>query len=202
MMKKKHKKIWDLALPYQDKRNDKGHAEVVTEYAIKLCEIEDVNEDIVVPAAILHDIGWSQLSKKERFLIFDHSIDKDKRLKVRYKHQEEGVKLAREILEKIEYSEKLIQPILEIISQHDTRKGFLSPDEAAMRDADKLWRFSKVGFEKDIKESNITPEYYYNKLQKDLESPDYMYFDSAKGITREELEKRKEEFKIRSESLE
>ena len=56
-------KIWDLAEEYQDKRDDEGHAKTVLEYAIKLLEILPANEKIVIPAAILHDIGWSQLSK-------------------------------------------------------------------------------------------------------------------------------------------
>lgn len=195
-LKKEFKQIWDLALSYQDKRNDKGHAEVVTDYAMKLCEIEDVDENIVIPAAILHDIGWSQLSKKERIDIFYQRENKEARLKLKYKHQDEGVKLAEGILEKASYPEKYIKEILEIISQHDTRKGFLSPNEAAARDADKLWRFSEIGFEKDLRESSITPEHYYTKLKNDLRSPEYIYFDSSKVLAAAELEKRKKEYKI------
>ena len=55
-IKEEFVKIWDMALPYQDKRDDKGHARIVTEYAIKLCSIENAEDKIVVPAAILHYI--------------------------------------------------------------------------------------------------------------------------------------------------
>ena len=57
-----HKKIWELAFPYQDKRNDEGHAECVVSYAQKLLLAEKADSNVVIPAAILHDIGWSQLS--------------------------------------------------------------------------------------------------------------------------------------------
>lgn len=196
-MKSIYKKIWDLALTYQDAREDKGHGKVVTHYATKICKIEKVNEDVVVPAAILHDIGWSQLSKNERMLIFDHSVSQEKRLKARYKHQDLGVKLAKNILKEINYPEELTNEILEIISQHDTRKGFLSDNEGAVRDADKLWRFSKTGFYDDINKSNITSKYYYEKLHKLIGSPDFFYFGSSRKIAKEELDKRFNEFSSR-----
>jgi HD superfamily phosphohydrolase YqeK len=191
----KFQEIWELALPYQDARDDEGHGEVVTDYAIKLCKIEGVNEEVVVPAAILHDIGWSRLSGEERMLIFDHSIDLEVRLKARYKHQEEGVKLGRELLDEVGYLEDLVEQILEIISEHDTREGFFSEDEAAVRDADKLWRFSKVGFWDDVEKSKITPEYYCEKLKSKINELGFFYFDSSRKMAVEELNQRRREFK-------
>ena len=150
-MKKIHQKIWQLATPYQDKRDDQSHAEIVTNYAIKLCKIEKGIGDVIIPAAILHDVGWSQLSKEEKFLIFNHNATNSEILEVRYKHQDAGVKISREILNELNYPKKIIDEIVEIISQHDTRESFISKNEGLVRDADKLWRFSKVGFAADIK---------------------------------------------------
>ncbi|MFC1780165.1 HD domain-containing protein [Patescibacteria group bacterium] len=197
-MNKIQKLIWQLALPYQDARDDDGHGKIVTEFAARLSKIENTNDDIVIPAAILHDIGWSQLSKKERMLIFDKSNPEQDRLKARFKHQKEGVKLAREILEKVKYPKKLIKAILEIISEHDTRDGFISDDEATMRDADKLSRFSKIGFWDDVRQSKITAEYYYSYLKEKINTPNFLYFQSSKKIALEELQKRKREIDTRS----
>ena len=66
-MKAIHRKILELSLPYQDKRDDKGHARTVTDFAIMLLKTERADPDVVIPAAILHDIGWSKMPKKERF---------------------------------------------------------------------------------------------------------------------------------------
>ncbi len=192
-MKEKHKEIWDLALIYQDARDDKGHAEIVTYYATKLSNIEGLNDDVVIPSAILHDIGWSQLSKKERFSIFDKGNDLNEILQVRLRHQDEGVKLAKIILSKVNYDSSLVDEILEVISQHDTRKFFISKNEAAMRDADKLWRFSKIGFWDDVRHSKITQSEYCEILKSKMEMSNFLYFDSSKKIAMDELEKRKSE---------
>jgi len=193
-MKQKFKKIWDKALIYQDKRDDKGHAEIVTEYAIKLCEIENLNDEIVVPAAILHDIGWSQLSYDERFLIFNPNKTDEMERVVRIKHQEEGVILAEKILNEVNYSKQLIEMILEIISEHDTRKGFLSKEDGAMRDADKLWRFTRIGFDADLRTRKCSFQFYYDRLNNFLNSNDFLFFSSSKDIAKQELAKRKEDF--------
>lgn len=193
-MKDKYKKIWELALPYQDKRNDKSHAQIVTEYTFKLCQIEKANATIAVPAAILHDIGWSKLSQEERMSIFGSKITPKAEYDIRIRHQEESVKLAKKILNTVKYPMVYFKDILEIISQHDTREGFLSSEDGVMRDADKLWKYSKVGFQADLDRNNFTFDFFYNKMLKNIDRKNYFCFNSARTIAREELENRKREF--------
>lgn len=190
-----YQKIWQAALPHQDKRDDVGHAEIVTTFAIKLCELEKADGDIVVPAAILHDIGWSQVSEKERFHIFDSNITKEQLREIQIKHEQKGVKLAQGISEKLGYSPETIEKILEIVSQHDTRKGFLSREDGIMRDADKLWRFSKVGFDADIRRRGVTFDEWHDYLEKNIDMSGFFFSESAKRLAREELEARKKESK-------
>ena len=192
-IKEEFVKIWDMALPYQDKRDDKGHARIVTEYTIKLCSIENAEDKIVVPAAILHDIGWSQLSKKDRFVIFRPDKTPEMEYAVRIKHQDEGVKLAEKILNKVGYPSIFLKSILEIISQHDTRKNFLSNEDGAMRDADKLWRYTKVGFDADLRSRECSFEFYYKRLEDFIGKENFFYFDSARDIAMKELMDRKED---------
>ncbi len=194
-MKEIFKKIWDLALPYQDKRDDEGHAEFVLQFALKLVEYEKADENIVIPAAILHDIGWSRVPREEAMKIFGNKFSNEDKDKARYAHQEIGVGMAKEILAKVSYESNLIDKIIEIISEHDTRAEFISKNEGAMRDADKLWRFSSVGFFRDAERFNLTPQEYYDKLKNNINMPGFFYSESAKKIAQEELEKRKEEFK-------
>jgi len=193
-MKQIYEKIWKLALPYQDKRDDRGHAETVLHFALELLKREKADESVIIPAAILHDIGWSPLSKKERMFIFGKISHRDK-IKMQKKHEEIGIKMSGEILEKVNYAPKLINEILEIISQHDTRQGFISKNEGIMRDADKLWRFSKTGFWTDIKRRNHSPEEWHEWLQGRIDLPNYFYSETGKKIARRELKNRKEEFK-------
>ena len=53
-MKEVFNKIWELALPYQDKRDDPGHAEVALRYATELVNLEKGNEDVVIPAMVYY----------------------------------------------------------------------------------------------------------------------------------------------------
>ncbi len=192
-MKEIFEKIRKLVLSYQDKRDDKGHAEIVTSYAFKLMKSEEGNENVIVPAIILHDIGWSQLTKDERMIIFDNSATKDEKLEVNYKHQDASVKLSKNILNKVNYPQNLINEILEIISQHDTRDGFISKNEGLVRDADKLWRFSKTGFTDDLIRNKFSFQQLYNKLINNIKLQDFFYSDKAKQIAYDELEIRKKD---------
>jgi HD superfamily phosphohydrolase YqeK len=188
-MKKVYKEIWKLARPFQDYRDDKGHAKITLSFALKLLQMEKARKDVVIPAIILHDIGWSQLSKKERFLIFDKTATKEDKEKVRIKHQQEGVKLAKKILQKVSYDKKLTKKILKIISQHDTGERFLSKEDGIVKDADKLWRFSKPGFNADFKRFKITPEQNYRMLKSCIDQKGFFFSELAKKIAKEELEK-------------
>jgi HD superfamily phosphodiesterase len=192
-MKEIFEKIWKLALPYQDKRDDKGHAEITLQYALKLFGSEGGNEDVIVPAIILHDIGWSQLTSEGRMTIFGQNVTPDEKLEVRLKHQEAGVELGRGILNKINYPKELIEEILEIVSQHDTREGFISKNEGLVRDADKLWRFSKTGFNKDLIRYKFGFQQLNDKLINKIKLTNFFYSEKAEQIAREELEKRRSE---------
>jgi len=201
-MEKTFEIIWKLAIPYQDKRNDKGHAKTVLHFALKLLKIERADKNIAIPAAILHDIGWSQLSKEERFFIYKNKITKEveikmkSKIKVRVKHELLGAKLAKEILEKIKYDKNKIKKIIAIIKQHDTGETILSQEDRLVKDADKLWTFSKPGFKADMKRFNFSPTECCSVLVKNLTMPGYFKTKSAKKIARQELEKRKKNFKL------
>jgi hypothetical protein len=124
-------------------------------------------------------------------LIFDRNATSEERDAVRYKHQAQSVKLGEEILKELNYPTDMIPEILEIISKHDTRKGFISKEEGLVRDADKLWRYSLESFKVNAKHSKSVLVDRCKRLEKDLEDPDYIYSESAKKIARKLLEERK-----------
>ncbi len=192
-MKEIFENIWQLALPYQDQRDDPGHAEVTLQYAMSLVASEAGDEEIVIPAMILHDVGYSQLSKERRVSVFDKFKTDQQRREVQIEHQNAGVILAKGLLVKVEYPFALVPEILEIISQHDTRKGFISKNEGLVRDSDKLWRFSRRGFEADFGRTRSRLEERCKDLEANIDKPDYFYSERAKQIAREELKARKSE---------
>jgi HD superfamily phosphodiesterase len=191
-MKEIFNKIWQLALPYQDQRDDNGHAETSFNYARELVLREGGNEDVIIPAIILHDIGWSRLIKGRRILVFARSAREEDKLEVQLEHQNESVKLASYILKEVNYPDELVPEILEIISQHDTRKGFISENEGLVRDADKLWRTSQRGTAAAEARMLKHEEGDWKKLEENMNKPDYFYSQTARQIAFADLELRKQ----------
>ncbi len=186
-MKDIFNRIWELALPYQDKREDSGHAATSLQYAQKLVELENADEDVVIPAVILHDVGWSQLPEKRRMTIFSPEAKEEERREVQFEHQIEGVKLALKILRQVDYPSELIDEILDIISQHDTRKGFISKNEGIVRDADKLWRTSRQGFTVAEERAKKNEAKRFQRLEEGLKKEQYFYSDTARKMAVEDL---------------
>ena len=189
-MKEILQRIWELAWPYQDKRGDRGHAEITLDYAKTLVRLENGDGDIVIPAIILHDIGWSQVPRAKRFLIFDGNAREEEKISARLQHESAGVELAGDILSKVGYPADLTEEILGIVAEHDTREEYLSVSEGLVSDADKLWRFSEVGFGVDIRRYKLSPEMLFRKLEADFKNPVFFYSRTARQLAYEELELR------------
>ena len=193
-MKKIFTDIWNRALPHQDKRDDAGHAFITLEFAKQLVDLEHGNPDVVLPAIILHDTGWSRLSRKEWMVVFEPETTPEQEMVVRLRHQEEGVAIAREILQQVNYPQHLAEEIIEIIAEHDTRSGFISRNEGLMRDADKLWRFSKTGFDADVERFEFDPNILHDKIHAQIPSDGFFYCQTSRELAFQELERRKREF--------
>ena len=189
-MKKVFKQIWELALPYQDTREDTGHAETSLKYARRLLALEKGNADVIIPAIILHDIGYSQLPEERRMQIFDRDARDEERRGVQYEHQVESVKLAIKILREVDYPANLTDEILEIISQHDTRKGFISINEGIVRDADKLWRTSKQGFTVAEERAKKQAAQRFKRIEEGLNKEDYFATETARQMALSDLRDR------------
>jgi putative nucleotidyltransferase with HDIG domain len=187
LLNESEKDIWEIALPYQDKRDDSGHAECVAYFALKLTDLLRADRRITIPAAILHDIGWSQMTKEElvEFYLPDF---KEREPRLRKRHQEEGVILAKKILESIGYDKSRAERIVEIISEHDTRKGFLSLEDGIMRDADKLWRFTLPEMRIFITKRVSSPAEHYEKKSSHISEPGFFYADASREMAKIELD--------------
>ncbi|MDO8528998.1 MAG: hypothetical protein Q7S06_03875 [Nanoarchaeota archaeon] len=136
------REIWKKGLPFQDKRNDTGHAEVATYFALILTERTGRNRCVTVPAIITHDIGYRVDPEKFREA-FISKPDKEAQLRIRLEHQIRGGILAYNILRDSGLSSDCIAEILRINLDHDTRFYETTPDGEIVQDADVLWRATK-----------------------------------------------------------
>lgn len=192
------REVWKKSLPYQDKRNDTGHAENVTYFALNLLNYIPTDKksarEVVIPSAILHDTGWSQLTEIERKLFYECTDDGiGKKIWERYepvlraRHQEQGVCLSKKLLNELNYPLELTSQILEIIYQHDTGKEFLNENDGIMKDADKLWRYTLPHFRLGIRERNLNPDEFSNLLFSNVNKEGFFYSPISREIAEIEL---------------
>ncbi len=182
--------IWRRAKPYLNTRQNDIHTEISIRFAEMLLEKEGGDENVVMPAIILHDVGWIKVPEEEQHMGFGPEIQSPVVVK---KHELEGVDIAKGILEAVDYNKEKIAEILEIIEGHDSRKETRSIDESIVKDADKLWRFSREGFTIDCDRFNLKPLERVKK--KDLDIDSIFFTASAKQIARKEIKERLNESK-------
>lgn len=173
--------IYELALPYLDTRNNKIHMDVSRAFALRLLQEEGGKPEVVLPAIILHDVGWKMVPEELHLKAFGpHDYDRA----INRIHEVEGARIAGEILEKVGYDPALITEIVEIISGHDSRETALSLNDAIVKDADKLWRFSKEASKIDPKRFNIDPKVHIHWLA--LQIDGWLLTETGKKIARQE----------------
>ena len=186
--------IWKRAKPYLNTRMNDIHTEISIRFAKVLLKEEGGDEEIVMPAIILHDVGWIRVPEDEQHKGFGPEIQSPRVVK---NHEREGVEIAKGILEAVNYSNEKIAEILEIIESHDSRKETYSINESIVKDADKLWRFSREGFTIDCDRFDLKPMERLKK--KDLDIEKIFFTASAKQIARKEIKKRLKESKSAKE---
>lgn len=167
-LNEQERKIWNACKPLQDKRDDIGHAEIVTYLTYQIAKASGLSRqdtEVAVIAAILHDVGWSKIDnisqvfqqiQTDRVSVNESIMRsvKERDRELRILHQKYSVEIASELLSDypgtFEVSDSITTRkahILSIIGDHDTRidSSLPGPIGACMWDADMLWRVTSVG---------------------------------------------------------
>jgi hypothetical protein len=185
-MKNIFKKIWKLALPYLRKGIQKDlviHTEGVIKAMELLLEQENGDENILIPAAILHDVGWSRVPLE----LQKNNSEKDK-IDALCLHIKYAPPIIEEILTKVGYNKSQIEKVINIVVAHK----FQDPrelDKQLLIDADSMSDAFKKQFYSDVKSYPSTPQkkYEFRKRNK-------FYTKTAKELFNRELENRRKEF--------
>jgi hypothetical protein len=139
-------KIYQLAEPYWQTRRGDIHMPLVYGFARQLlAHYPAADEGVVLPAILLHDVGWYVIPESLQTQALVGSPKSDNRPDIARRHEIEGAGIAAEILTSLNYNPARIVEIQRIIDGHDTRPAALSLNDALVKDADKLWRFDPVG---------------------------------------------------------
>jgi HD domain len=145
MLREKDIPIWQAARPYLDVRSNDVHT--LYSYALLqqlLAFTPEGEADILLPAILLHDTGWKMIPADKILHAFGPN---NKYPELTRQHELEGVIIAKNILFELGYPSVIIEKITAIIDGHDTTKIARSVNDALMKEADKLWRYTPHGIE-------------------------------------------------------
>ena len=135
--------VWLAARPWLDVRRNDEHTLISYRLGQALLRIyRDVDAAVVLPTILMHDVGWKRFPPEQ----LAQAVGPNPRYpELQRAHEIEGVKIATEALDRLAIPRPLRDRILAIIDGHDTRKTATSQEDAVMKDADKLWRFTAHG---------------------------------------------------------
>ncbi len=148
--------VWRLAAPHLKVRDNDVH----TLYAYGLARYllsrySEADPQIVLPAILLHDTGWSQVPPDDVLA----AIAPDRpRPELVLLHEREGAVLAEKALRELGYEDARITEIITIIDGHDSRREALSLNDALVKDADRLWRLTPHGIDSVMNWFGLTRE--------------------------------------------
>lgn len=135
--------LWQDAKPFLDVRSNDVHTLVSYRIArALLAEHDGVDAAVVLPAILLHDVGWKKIDPS---LLSDAVGPNATRPDLVRAHEVYGVEIAGDILRRHQPDGVDLDAVLAIIDRHDTLKEATSPEDALVKDADKAWRFSPHG---------------------------------------------------------
>lgn len=135
--------LWHEAKNYLDVRSNDVHTLISYRLARALCaEHAEADESIVLPAILLHDVGWKRIDPD---LLTAAIGPKPTRPDLVREHEKHGVEVAGDILRRQRPAGVDIDAVLAIIDRHDTLKTATSLNDAMVKDADKAWRFTPHG---------------------------------------------------------
>ena len=170
-MKPIYQQIWKLAKPYYKKGRpmDIDHIEWMMKDALLVCKKENLDDTLLLPLVILHDVGYAEVSK-----------DNPYNLDLRKAHMKAGKKIAKEILEKVNYPKDKIKTISYYVSVHDNwalgNNKIYQKDVilGTFTDLDFIWMTTKKGFpaiSKILKKNKKEMVQYIENNEKLVERP-------------------------------
>ena len=183
-----YRKIYERAKPFLGTRKNVIHTKIVLHYALKLLKEDPGDDEIVIPGILLHDVGWKMVPEHLQLTAFGPNPSHPELVRV---HELEGAKTARNILEQLHYSPKKVKEICDIVRGHDSRKRPISRNDRFVKDADKLFRYSRKGMSIDSDRFQITKKIYIHFLEGKIDQ--WFFLPTSRKLAREELARRKKE---------
>lgn len=179
-------KIWEMARPYLQTRNNESHTRIAVAFAKALLQAEGGDEDIVIPAVMLHDVGWSRVPESLQLQAFGPGATMPEVNRI---HEEAGAEIASAILQAVGYPSEKTEEIAAIIEGHDSRPEGRTLNDTIVKDADKLWRYSEDGVSVNQARFDFSREAICSRLERMVD--EWFLTPTGRSIALQELARRR-----------
>jgi HD superfamily phosphodiesterase len=178
-------RIYALAEPYWHTRSGEIHMPESFRMARRLLEaLPAADPAIVLPAILLHDVGYAAVPEETHHVGLAGAPD-GWDADVTRRHEIEGARLAGEILAQAGCDAGRTARIVAIVDGHDSRAEALSLEDAIVKDADKLWRFTESGVRVTHTWVDRTPAAFMDYVESKIDT--WLFTEPARSIARESL---------------
>ncbi len=143
MYREQEDQLRQIVEPYlrRGRSGDYEHTLRTIGYARQLLQKEEGDEEIVIPALYLHDIGWSEVAYEDWI---NAKPDQKKHADSVVDHMRHGAELSKGILENLRYDGEKTKTIVSIIAVHDIPEQVFAmgnPSATMVAEADYLDRY-------------------------------------------------------------
>ncbi|HEY6892177.1 MAG TPA: HD domain-containing protein [Solirubrobacter sp.] len=177
--------VYTLAEPYWQTRSGEIHMPESFAMAQRLLEaLPEADALIVLAGVLLHDVGYARVPEStHRAGLADAPGGWD--ADVTRRHEREGAVLAAEILRQVGMDSERLARVVEIVDGHDSRLEALSLEDAIVKDADKLWRYTESGVRVTHTWVDRTPEAFMDYVESKIDA--WLFTEAARSLAREAL---------------
>jgi HD superfamily phosphodiesterase len=184
----KYQPLWEKCLPLlkMGRAGDDEHAKEVAEFILNYQGSLALDKDILIPAAMMHDIGHAAILPEHfKYVTGPEKVENGKLV-----HMLAGAKIAKDILQSVDYDAAKAQEIVDIISIHDydqlknvdLGKAYDTENKKIFHDIDSFDRYN----ERRIK--SFAQIYKREEMLSLLEKmSDNFFYDEFKKIAKEKI---------------
>lgn len=180
--------VFERARPHLQTRSNEVHTRIAYEFARRLLAEEEGDPRVVLPAILVHDVGWSRVPEERQLDAFGPNVKDPELTRV---HEREGALMAAEILRSAGLPPSTVAEVSEIVAGHDTRLEALSASDALVKDADKLFRLSKEGFSIDCGRFEVDALQYLGWLGEQVDR--WFFTETGRRLAWQEIAQRRRE---------
>lgn len=181
-----HQKIWnevEKRMTGKGKKNYVLHSAMVTRAMQDIMKGEGGDPDVMIPAAMLHDIGLIKILKEKWYPKTTEEKQEYEVLHITY-----AVDVVPEILKPLGYTDDQITEIIRVVQSHKSKDPAGDNSVACMVDADNLSDIYSESFYSDAKFYGNTPQETY-----EFRSKNTFFTKTANEVFKQELEERRKE---------